>query len=747
MSYDKELKYDSLKIKCDFDKLFLMSKKYNGIFPGNEEALEMINTVLELDSKRHLFLCAAQGVYTEKFLVQILKEKLKTDYLFDWCYVYNFDNSDNPKAIKVKYGKGSSFKKEVESTVINIINEVKTYLSGKEIKAYEKEITEEIISKSEIELENLKKEAKEMGFSTHISEKGVFFIPIIDGKKVTEKEYDELKADKQEIIINDLDTIEKRSKVILEKIENIKNAGNAKVIILKNKIIEETTEKNFSFLVNEYQLDEEISYYIVNMKRSLINHLIKCQDKDDNEFLNKFRVNYLGNKDSHTLPIIFADKISYYELFGKIEYSTEQGAYTTDFNLIKPGLLHKANGGYLIINIKDLVSNKLIWDQLKKCLITKKINYENIREQLGAIPITTIDPEPVDLDLKVIIIGSEQVYQLLYQMDTEFIKLFPYHIVVEDTADFKDENVSQIISYIKNESISDTAIEQIIEYGRRITGNKNKITLKLSEYEKIIEISMKIAELKGGKVIQKEHVLEGERKLMKLYYHYQKVIDELIGKDYLIIEVDGKKVGQINGLSVLQNVDFEAARPVRITATAYAGEEGVISLEKENKLNGKIFGKGFSIIKGYLNSLFGKEKAIGINCLVCFEQTYGQIEGDSALCAETYAILSSLSNIPIKQSIAITGSMDQFGNVQPVGSVSKKIEGFYNVCKKRGLTKGQGVVVPSINVDEILLPEEIMESIHKGDFHIYGVSNIEECSEILMDKSFEEVKNIISNKY
>lgn len=764
MSKVHEIIPEKIKLNYDFKKVLKMSENNDGIFPGNKDVQRMLEVILEIEEDdKHIFLSSEKGTQIEKFLIELLKKKINMNKIFDWCYIYNFEEPEVPKLIKVKNGQGKVFKDLVERSVEGSVEEVKVYFISKEMKDFEKLIKNEILEKGEKEIEILKNEAKKMGFSTHITEKGVFFIPVIDGKKINEKEYDALRADEQENIIRDLDVIEKKSNDVMDRVKKIKKASKNKIKILQQKIVNEVVEKNFAIISPHFLKDEKINKYISDMKSELeLNLIVNIVDHEKDEMeklkaiigyedqkkenINKFKVNLLEKTDCN-YPVIYANKFSYYELFGKIEYKNELGVYTTDFTLIKPGLMHQANSGYLIINVNDLINSKLMWEKLKKTLVEKTIFYESIREHLGGLPIKTIRPEKMPLDVKVILVGEERIFQLLYAYEPEFKEIFSYHIVVKDQVDFKPENIADFLSYFKNVKLNDRAKKRLIEYGVMLTGNRNKITTKISELDKIIKISTSLAKKDGKSEVKEEHIIEGRKELKAFNNHYDQMLKELINKEQLIIDVKGSKVGQINGLSVSSYVDYQTARPIRITATSHAGEDGIISIEKENKLNGKIFGKGVSIIKGYLSSIFNKEKYLSINCLLCFEQVYGLIDGDSASCAEVYAILSSLSNIPIKQNLAITGSLDQLGNVQPIGSVSKKIEGFYEVCKLKGFTSQQGVIIPEKNKDEIILEDEIIDSIKDEKFHIYSIDRIEEGIPLLMNSTFEEVKEIILDKW
>ncbi|MBC8157547.1 AAA family ATPase, partial [Armatimonadetes bacterium] len=444
-------------------------------------------------------------------------------------------------------------------------------------------------------------------------------------------------------------------------------------------------------------------------------------------------------------PVTCANKATYYDLFGKIEYLNEAGVFVTDFSCIQPGLFHGSNGGYMILDINDLICSKLIWDKFKKCLSDKKIGFDNIREQLGALPIKTILPKEMPLDIQVILIGDEATYEALHIIDSEFKIIFPFHLILPESVDANEINLATYAAYLRNNSIDESAMKKLIEYCLKSTGNKKKLSTNLLELDQLLSMCAFFAKENGQQFITEQEVCKSEEALNQYQQIHRKAIEELIINGQILIETTGKKVGQINALSVSSFTDYAIAYPIRITANSCSGEDGIISIEKENKMSGKVFGKGLSIITSYLNAMFAKDKRLSVNCTLCFEQMYGGIEGDSASCAEIYAILSNLSQIPLDQGIAITGSVDQFGNVQPIGSVSHKIDGFYQICKRKGLTGKQGVIVPYTNTEEILLPDEILRAIQENKFHIYSINKIEDGLPVLMGASFEKVKKAAMN--
>lgn len=756
----QELTLNQLAMPYDSSVVLKMSTNAEKIFPGNSKIRLALRTILDTQDERHIYLSTNSGTNANNFLVEYIKQIRKTEN-FDWCYIYNFEDPTMPKLIMLKAGQGKVLKKVLDESIKGALNEIIRYFGDREYREIERALKQDVLNKCEKALESLRTMAKEMGFATHVTEKGIFFIPIVNGKKISENEYDKLDASEQEAIIKDLNRIEEKSDAIMKKIRKMKKDLKSKILQLKRRIIQELVDQNFEKVSDIFISHTEVMEYVDYLKKNLNTKLSKVllnlskedlekmdelinADNFDTENKFKYVVNLLKSCSDKFAPVVCGYKVGYYDLFGKIEYEGDSSSLSTDFTLIQPGLIHLANGGFLILDVLDLLQNRFMWEKLKKVLVEKSIAFDNMREQLGALPIKTIVPEKMPLNLKVILVGDEYLYHALYEYDSEFKEIFGYHIMLPDEVEANEANLSEYAAYLKRDNVTDKAVMRVIFNGILKTGNRSKISTQLSEMERLIDIAKVFAKRDKSDVIDEKHIIEAENEINGYYDHYKKSLDELVQKNHLIFEVSGKKIGQVNALSVGRYTDFTLAYPIRLTALTYAGEEGIISIEKENKMSGKIFGKGLSIISAFIHNQLANDKPLSVNCLLCCEQIYGDIDGDSASCAEVFAIVSALAKIPIQQGIAVTGSMDQFGNVQPIGCVSEKITGFYNVCKLKKL-EGQGVIVPYQNVDEIVLSDEIMKAISDGLFHIYPIKRIEEGIALLMNADFEKIKKIIRN--
>jgi predicted ATP-dependent protease len=496
------------------------------------------------------------------------------------------------------------------------------------------------------------------------------------------------------------------------------------------------------------EVNEDISENIDFFKNSESPAEDEEQDKKKEDFfLRRYKVNLVvTNKKGKGAPVIFEMNPTYYNLFGSIEYHQEMGSWVTDSSFIRGGSLLKASGGYLVLQVNDLLSTPYVWDVLKRCIKAKLIQIENLDEQVKTIPTLSLKPEPIPFHTKIILIGSEDVYNLLYHLDEDFRKFFKIRAQFDYEMERNDKTESLYASYIAiqcnkvNENVHFTpqAVRIIIDYGSRIAENQEKLTTQFTLILDIVKESIHWSQLHGRDVVNDEDV---RRTLKEKRYRsslYEEKVHSAILDGRIHVEVEGKKVGQINGLSIIGNGEFMFGQPSRITATAFPGKGGVMSIDKESEMSGPIFDKGAMIINSYVAYTYGQEYPLPVSISMAFEQNYSGIDGDSASAAEIIVSLSAISRLPIRQDIAITGSTDQFGNIQPIGGANAKIEGFFDICKEKGLTGTQGVVIPKKNQKNLMLAQRIINAVNNGLFHVYAVDHIEEAIELLFEKKAGE---------
>ena len=482
-----------------------------------------------------------------------------------------------------------------------------------------------------------------------------------------------------------------------------------------------------------------------NNKKSQDNPLMMFRGQDSEKFFERYKLNlFVDNSELDSAPVIFETNPTYQNLIGTIEYTVEMGVKKTDFRHIKNGALHRANGGYLIVLAKDILANPFAWKGLKRALLDEKVTIESMHSTYSAFSASTIKPEPIDVDVKVIVIGEPRIYHLLSAYDEEFGKLFKIRAEFDYETERTKENLLKMSKFIgsycrdnKLRHLTKDGVAKIIDYSTRLVSDKNKLSARLKSITEILVEANTISKKDGLDFINKESI---EKTIKRKEYRdnrYEEKILELFDEGTYLINVSGKKVGEINGLAVISTGQYSFGKPNKLTVSTFKGKKGIVNIEREVRSSGKIHDKGVLILSGYLGHKFAKDKTLAFTASVVFEQLYGGIEGDSASSTELYAILSSLANIPINQSIAVTGSVNQRGEIQPIGGINEKIEGFYKICKMKGLNGEQGVMMPVQNVKNLVLKDEVIQAVKEDKFHIYAIEHIDQGIEILTGKKAE----------
>lgn len=755
----EELKPENLKNVCSCEKFTFTST--NEVQPlinivGQDRAIRAIETGLNTKADGfNIFITGPTGTGRNTTIKAILEERAKKEEIpNDWCYVYNYSDPNSPNAISLKPGEGSKFKRDM-SNFINIAKE--RILKAFESEEYDDEknkITNNINEKSIALSDEINKIAMQLGFQVTYSPAGVFTIPIVDGKPIKPEEYQKLPEEKKTEIEKNRQILQNEINAAIKKGQQLERELREKLDELDEKIGLFAIEGLIDDLKQKYSHNDEILAYLDNVKNDIIENInfFKNLDKAkkpasefDPEsrsyslFFQRYSVNLMvDNKETKGAPVIFELNPTYYNLFGSLEYRQEFGSWTTDLSLIRGGSFLKANGGYIVLQAMDVLNSLFVWDTLKRTLKSKKLVIENLEEQIKIIPTVSMKPEPIPVSVKVILVGSSYVYSVLFSYDDDFRKLFKIRAQFDYEMERNDETEGLYASFIssrcreagKGVHFSSDGIAEVIEYGSRLAEDKYKLTTQFSNIVDIVNESIQWALRQDRNIVTKDDVRKTIEEKKYRSNLIEEKIQEMIKDDLVHIDVSGTEIGQINGLSVLSTGEYEFGRPSRITATSSIGRGNVINIEKESKLSGPIFDKGVMVISSYLSSKYCNNKPFPLSVTICFEQSYEGVEGDSASAAELITILSSISEIPIRQDLAITGSVDQHGNIQPIGGVNYKIEGFFNICKEKGLTGKQGVVIPIQNVRHLMLSDEVINAVKEGKFHIYSISNINEGLEI-----------------
>ncbi len=719
---------------------------------GQERAVRAIDFGLRIKRNDYnLYLSGLPGTGKTSYIRTYLKEMVKKEETpSDWLYVYNFKQPSKPRAISLPPGKGEKFCQDMNEFIEELKVELPKVFSSEEYEKRKVAVMKEVQEKSNKIMEALNEEAKKEGLAIVRTNAGYVTIPVINGRQITPEEFEILPDEVKEEIEEKTKKIQDRLFEALRQIRNMEKDAKKTLSELDKQTALFVVSPRIEELLEEYKGHEKIEEYLKSVQDDIVDNLSIFLPQEETSPLNlllksksspftRYKVNLIVNrKGSEGAPIVEEANPTYSNLVGKVEYEGQFGTMVTDFTKIRAGAFHRANGGYLILQAKDVLSNLGSWDALKRILKTGSIKIESLSEKLGLTTIDSLKPEPIPVKVKVILVGNPLLYHLLYQYDEDFSKLFKIKADFDWVMKRDSENVEKLASFVSSycekeglKHFDKTGVARLVEYSSRMSDNQDKLSAMFNRLTEIIQESATWADIEGVDVVSARHVDKAIEEKIYRSNLYEEKIQEMIEKGKILIDIDGEKVGQINGLAVLSLGDYSFAKPSKITANVFLGKEGVVNIEREVKLSGNIHSKGVLILSGFLRDRFSQEFPPSFSATLAFEQVYEGVDGDSASSTELYALLSALSGVPIRQYIAVTGSINQKGEIQPIGGVNEKIEGFFKVCKAKGLTGKQGVIIPVQNIDNLMLDKEVQEAIDRGLFHIYPVSHVSEGIKIL----------------
>lgn len=727
---------------------------YEGII-GQERGIESIELGLNIDRMEYnIFISGRRSTGKTSYIVKKIEEHAKNlPSPKDWCYVYNFKDDKKPKAISLNTATGLKFKDDIENFIHDILKEAPVFFNDT---SYVKE-KNDIIRKYEKLISNVSKQlyafANELNFSVKKNKnKDFVFIPMKDDKEMDEELYENLSQSDKDELNKNLNELRVKAFEIENKADELTKSMTHDLNELNDNIAEKILKDKVKHLQSIYEYNDEITEYLNMLKTDVIKNIDKFIEEEEEkekyeikkEFFKRYKVNVIvSNKKNKGAPVVFEDSPEYSNIFGKIEYENDMRSIVTDFTMIQPGSIHEANFGYLIINAEKLLNNKDSWKSLKKCLKSQKIILENAKSS-GNVPLITLRPQDIPLKVKVILIGSSFTYSLLDSNDFDFKKLFKIKAEFDNEIENEKENILKIIGfisgYIKEHNtlhVTKNGVIELLRYSSRICGSKHYFTARMSKLLQILDIANIFAKKYKESLINDTYIKKAILEFKAMHGLYKKKTLQMYKNKKYIVNTKGKRVGEVNGLSVMDYGDAIIGRQHKITVTTFVGKKGIINIEREANMSGKIHNKGIMILSGYIGALLGQDTPMSFNASIVFEQLYSGIEGDSASAAELLALMSSLSDIPIKQSLAITGSINQKGEIQPIGGVNEKIEGYFDICSINKLDGTQGVIIPRSNVDDLVLEDRVIEATQNNLFNIYAVENIEECISILFDMNID----------
>ena len=757
MKNKNELNYKNLKISCDpsifkFKTTEELDNIETGI--GQERGIKALEFGLNVDINGYnLYLEGPAGVgktmYTKHYLDKISK-KQKTPC--DWCYIYNFENPNEPIALPLHAGQGKEFKEQMDAFIKDIKNDLKNTFNNEDFEKEKALIAQTYEEKREALMVKLNKKSEKYGFQVKSAQNGIYMMPIINGKAIEQEEFEKLDDETKQNFEDNSSIVQEQILQVISEIKNIEQESQKKLSEWQSNVALLTINAHINYIRSKFKRNKKISTFLENIKKDILKNIDYFLAEPQNETQQmpgprpeppkpweNYRVNlFIDNSAQEGAPVIMDSNYSYHNIFGKLEYENYYGSLKTDYTMLKPGLLHKANGGYIIFQAHDLIENAVCYEGLKKALRQKQLLIENTADPRSPMVMVSLKPEPIPLDLKVIIVGDEQIYQTLLAVDYDFRKLFKIKVEFEDSSDNTEENMNKLARFIHGfceqeqlPHLDPSAVAKIMEYSSRLADNQDKLSTRFNDLAQIIGEAATWAKMKKSKIVTAEFVDMALSERANRIKKYDSMYTEMIKENTLLIDTTGAKVGQINGLTIMNIGDYMFGKPVKITATTYTGKNGVINIEREVDLSGSTHSKGVYILSVYLGEKFAQDIPLSLTASICFEQLYNGVDGDSASSTELYAILSSLSGVPINQSFAVTGSVNQKGEIQPIGGVNEKIEGFFQICKMRGLDGTHSVMIPIQNQKNLNLSNEVVDAVKNGLFHIYAISTIDEGIELL----------------
>ena len=680
------------------------------------------------------------------YVARVAAERATPD---DWVYVNDFADPDRPNVIRVPAGRGSALANQMADFVTAARREIPRAFESEEYDRRQRELFGDIAKRREELAAELVAFSDERGFRTQVTLAGVASTPLVEGKPLTKEEFERLPGQLQDEIARRSEHVREQTAAYLRQVRLLEKEAAERLRGLEHEVALFAVGPLLSDIREHFAAEDEVVTYLEAVQEDVLANLQAFRDGEEvlpfalvlgrKPDLSRYEVNVLVDNGTTTgAPVVEERNPTYYHLVGRMEYRAALGSMVTDFTQIKAGALHRANGGFLVLDALDVLRHPFAWEALKRALRSREARIENLGEEYSAVPAAALRPEPIPLDVKVVLIGSPLLYYLLYLLDESFRELFKVRADFAPDMDWSDEAevgygafASRWVRAAGLRDFDRAAIARLVEHGARLREDQRKLSTRLIEISDVLSEASYWAGDAGHEIATAEDV---DRAIAKREYRSDRIeerIRELIENRTIVIATEGERVGQVNGLSVVDLGDHAFGRPSRVTARAALGRRGVTSIEREIELSGPIHSKGVLVLAGYLAGTYAQDWPLAVSATITFEQSYDEVEGDSASSTELYALLSALSGLPLDQGVAVTGSVDQNGDVQAVGGVTRKVEGFFATCKAAGLNGRQGVLIPAANVPNLMLADEVVDGVREGRFHVWAVHTVDEGIELL----------------
>jgi lon-related putative ATP-dependent protease len=679
----------------------------------------------------------------------------------DWIYVHNFADADRPRAIRLPAGRGSALASDLDEFVRAARREIPRAFESEEYDRRQHETVAEMTSRREALSEELVAFARAREYVLQVTVAGVITTPTYRGEPLTREAFVALPPRERRRIEDAGEEIRERTASFLRQVQQLEKEAGERVRALERDVALFAVGPLFHDLRERYADEGEVLDHLDAVEADVVDHVDEFREPQEAALppllgpsrrpdFGRYRVNVLvGNDEARGAPVVVEHNPTYYNLIGRIEYRAAFGTMVTDFHEIKAGALHRANGGFLVLEALQLLRHPFAWEALKRAMRSRQVKIENLGEEFSAVPTATLRPEPIPLEVKVVLIGSAALYHVLYLLDEDFRELFKVKAEFAPEMDWSDEHFASYAGFVARQvrerglrHFDRSGVARLIEHGARLRQDQEKLSTRLLEIADIVTEASFWAGENGRGVVTAADV---DRAIAARDYRsnlLEERVRDWIRKGTIRIETEGVRVGQVNGISILELGDYAFGRPSRITARVALGRAGVQSIEREIELSGPIHSKGVLTLTGYLASTYAQEWPLAASATITFEQAYDEVEGDSASAAELYALVSALASVPLSQAIAVTGSVDQHGAVQAVGGVTHKVEGFFATCKATGLTGEQGVIIPAANTGNLMLADEVVEAVRNGRFHVWAIESADEGLELLTGVPAEKVHEL-----
>lgn len=764
MTIPQPLSADALYQECDIDAFsFDTTAELDGSAQviGQPRAVEAVRFGMGIDQDGYnIFALGQIGTGRYALVRQSFDEKAATEPVpADWCYVNNFDEPSKPRALRLPPGKAVELRQDVDQLVDEMRTALSAAFESEEYQTRRQEIEEEMREQQEGGLEELQRRAREHNLALLRTPSGLVFAPVRDGEVLSPQEVQALSDEEREAMEGVVETLQEDLQRILRQVPRYQRERRERLRELNREIAGFAINGLLDDLREEYAELPAVVDYLNALQKDVLDNVrnffqqegdaqaesadagsgAMAAQRQENAVLRRYRINVLvSHGDATGAPVIYEDNPTYQNLIGRLEYAAQFGALITDFNLLKPGALHRANGGYLILDARKLLLHPFAYETLKRVLLSGELRIESPAQAYSAISTVSLEPEPIALNVKVALIGEPRIYYLLCASDPEFPSLFKVEADfaerMERTAEAQVEYAHLIAHLVRENNLRPfdrSGVARVIEQSARSVGDTEKLSTQVTGVADLLREADYWAGTQDRDVVSREDVQRAIDARIFRSDRIRALMQEQILRETVLIDTTGETAGQINGLSVLQLGGFAFGKPSRITARVRMGSGNVVDIEREVDLSGPLHAKGVLILSGFLGARYGGDKPLALSASLVFEQSYGGVDGDSASSAELYALLSAISGVPIRQSFAVTGAVNQMGQVQAIGGVNEKIEGFFDVCNARGLTGEQGVLIPSSNVKNLMLRQDVVDAVERGEFHIYAVDHVDQGIELL----------------